>query len=53
MRISNYRAGHPLCSFVLLRLDILEAAARAGISIDLKSEGIGVIYMRDELTGLD
>ena len=53
MRISNYWAGHPLCSFLLLRLGILEAAARAGIGIDLKNEGIGVIYTRDELTGFE
>ncbi|ARE38127.1 hypothetical protein A0W34_32155 (plasmid) [Rhodococcus sp. BH4] len=38
---------------LLLRLDILEAAASAGITIGLEHEGIGVIYTRDELTGLD
>ncbi|WP_156666031.1 hypothetical protein [Rhodococcus qingshengii] len=38
---------------LLLRWDILEAAAKAGVTVDLKNEGIGVIYTRDELTELD
>lgn len=35
---------------LLLRLDILDAAARAGIVIDPAEHGIGLIYTRDELT---
>ncbi|WP_285185302.1 hypothetical protein [Rhodococcus sp. MEB041] len=38
---------------LLLRLDILEAAARAGIVVDLDEHGIGTIYTREELTELD
>lgn len=34
---------------LLLRHDILDAAARAGIHIDTEAEGIGAIYGRDEL----
>lgn len=34
-----------------LRLDILEAAERAGIRIDLDGEGIGTIYTRAEVDG--
>lgn len=34
-----------------LRLDILEAAERAGIRIDRKGEGIGDIYTRAEVDG--
>lgn len=34
-----------------LRLDILEAAERAGIRIDLDGEGIGRIYTRAEVDG--
>jgi hypothetical protein len=34
-----------------LRLDILEAAERVGIRIDLDGEGIGRIYTRAEVDG--
>ncbi|MGB2720454.1 MAG: hypothetical protein WBC54_11960 [Rhodococcus sp. (in: high G+C Gram-positive bacteria)] len=35
---------------LLLRLDILDAATRAGIVIDRAAHGIGLIYTRNELT---
>lgn len=38
---------------LLLRLDILDAASRAGIVVDLAQHGIGTIYTREELTELD
>lgn len=34
-----------------LRLDILEAAERAGIRVDLIGEGIGKIYTRTDVDG--
>jgi hypothetical protein len=34
-----------------LRLDILDAAASAGIHIDLVEHGIGEIYTREDLDG--
>jgi hypothetical protein len=37
---------------LLERLDILEAAERAGIYIDLKEHGIGAIYTRAEIDAL-
>lgn len=36
---------------LLLRWDIIDAAARAGIIIDRESAGIGEIYTRTELEG--
>lgn len=38
----------PLCG---IRLDILDAAASAGIHIDLDENGIGEIYTREDLNG--
>ncbi len=37
---------------LFIRLDILEAAERAGIHVDLKGEGIGSIYTRAEVNAL-
>lgn len=34
-----------------IRLDILDAAASAGIHIDLEENGIGEIYTREDLNG--
>jgi len=34
-----------------IRLDILDAAASAGIHIDLDENGIGEIYTREDLNG--
>lgn len=36
---------------LLIRLDILDAAASAGIHIDLDENGIGEIYTREDLNG--
>ncbi|NKS85636.1 hypothetical protein GS894_23860 [Rhodococcus hoagii] len=37
---------------LLERWNILDAAERAGITVDLKAEGIGEIYSREFLEGL-